>query len=199
MVFTGDDSGTIGQWDLTSGTLQNIYDEHTGKITCLIVADRILFSGSNDGTAKLWPYPTEYDESNESMSFKTLEGHKLGISALIYMPDDNKTKSDFDDEIVITENDVLVTSSQDGTAKSWSIATGEVLKTFDAGVGSGVYSMTVDPDGIILYTGYNDGSIRAWNIREGRLLKVSFSTGCPRANGQNKIYIIESTVYLYCP
>ncbi|KAJ3050983.1 hypothetical protein HDU99_008535, partial [Rhizoclosmatium hyalinum] len=59
-----------------------------------------VFSGSQDGTVRLWDF-----ESGEC--YRTFMGHSKGVTSIAYMPDG-----------------FLVTGSLDGSVKVWNIETG---------------------------------------------------------------------------
>lgn len=66
---------------------------------------------------------------------------------------------------------ILLSSSIDGTAKLWSLATGATLHTF-APHDNWVYSAALSPDGRIAATGTigTDRSLRLWDVASGQLL-----------------------------
>jgi WD40 repeat protein len=71
----------------------------------------------------------------------------------------------------IYTKDIIITGSQDTTAKTWSFETGECLKTF-RGHTAAILCMATDPLGKILFTGSGDNTIRAWDIYRGAELHV---------------------------
>jgi len=71
----------------------------------------------------------------------------------------------------IYKKDIIITGSQDTTAKTWSFETGECLKTFRGHTGA-ILCLTTDPLGKILFTGSGDNTIRAWDIYRGSELRV---------------------------
>jgi WD40 repeat protein len=71
----------------------------------------------------------------------------------------------------IYTKDTVITGSQDTTAKSWSLETGDCLKTFSGHIGA-ILCMGIDAQGKILFTGSGDNSIRAWDIQRGSELRI---------------------------
>ena len=67
--------------------------------------------------------------------------------------------------------DLIITGSLDMTAKSWSIETGECLRTYKGHTGP-ITCMATDPFGRYLFTGSSDHDIRSWEILTGRLLTI---------------------------
>jgi WD40 repeat protein len=71
----------------------------------------------------------------------------------------------------IYTRDILITGSQDTTAKIWSFETGECLKTLEGHIGA-ILCMATDPLEKILFTGSGDNTIRVWDIKRGEVLRV---------------------------
>jgi len=51
-LFTGSADASIIQWDVSTGDSIRTFHEHSLEVTSLAVADGLLYSGSDDGTAK---------------------------------------------------------------------------------------------------------------------------------------------------
>lgn len=71
----------------------------------------------------------------------------------------------------IYTKDVLITGSQDTTAKIWSFETGECLKTLEGHIGA-ILCMAIDALGKILFTGSGDHTIRVWDIKRGDEIRI---------------------------
>lgn len=71
----------------------------------------------------------------------------------------------------IYTKDMLITGSQDLTARVWALNTGDCLKILSGHTG-GVLCLAVDSQGKILFTGSADNSIRVWDIRRAIQLRV---------------------------
>ena len=54
LVFTGCGDGIARAYDAKSATLKRIFQGHEGAINCMIVVDEKLFTGSSDGTMRVW-------------------------------------------------------------------------------------------------------------------------------------------------
>lgn len=70
----------------------------------------------------------------------------------------------------------VFTGSADGTARTWSTATGRELLRLGGHV-RGCQSITVSPSGRLIVTGDRRGEVRAWDARTGKLLATT--TPCP--------------------
>lgn len=71
----------------------------------------------------------------------------------------------------IYTKDILITGSQDTTAKTWSFETGECLSTLEGHTGA-ILCLAIDPSGRVLFTGSGDGTIRVWNIYRATELRI---------------------------
>jgi WD40 repeat protein len=71
----------------------------------------------------------------------------------------------------IYTKDMILTGSQDTTVKSWSLETGDCLKTFHGHIGA-ILCLAMDSQGKILFTGSGDNSIRVWDIQRATELRV---------------------------
>lgn len=129
------------------------------------LAGDFIFSTSYDRTARCWDFDT-------GACVRVFRGHKHGILPLLFIPSDH---DDGDEEIEedseIYRKDLIITGSQDTTAKTWSFETGECLKTFRGHTGA-ILCLATDPHGKILFTGSGDNTIRAWDIYRGTELHV---------------------------
>ena len=54
LVFTGCGDGIARAYDAKSATLKRFYQGHEGAINCLTVVDDKLYTGSSDGTMRVW-------------------------------------------------------------------------------------------------------------------------------------------------
>jgi WD40 repeat protein len=53
-VFTGSADTTVKKWDLASNKCMFTYSGHTSKVHKILVTKDLLFTTSNDKTAKCW-------------------------------------------------------------------------------------------------------------------------------------------------
>ena len=125
-----------------------------------------IFSTSYDRTARCWDF-------NTGACIRTFRGHNHGILPVLFLPSSHETgeERDFEQEMDIYTKDILITGSQDTTAKVWSCESGECLKTFQGHIGA-ILCMTMDVTGKILFTGAGDNTIRAWDIYRGTEVRV---------------------------
>lgn len=136
--------------------------------TCLPTSllGKYLLSTSYDRTARCWDFQT-------GACIRIFRGHKHGVFPILFLPSshDAGAEDDFEQEMNIYTKDTVITGSQDTTAKSWSLETGDCLKTFTGHIGA-ILCMAMDAQGKLLFTGSGDNSIRVWDIQRGSELRV---------------------------
>lgn len=115
---------------------------------------RLLASGSDDMTVKLWSLPG-------GTLLKTLTGHTSWVWSVAIGPDGR----------------LLTSGSLDGTVRLWSLPDGALLKTLS--VDTGVYSIAISPDGRLLASGSSGISsnvstdkISLWLLPDGKQFPV---------------------------
>ena len=101
---------------------------------------KILASGSEDETIKLWDVATGKERA-------TLRGHAIGIYSVAFSPNGN----------------LLASGSHDATIKLWDVATGKLRATLN-GHEFVARSVAFSPDGKTLATGSWDRTIKLWDV-----------------------------------
>jgi WD40 repeat protein len=166
-LASGGDDGTIKFWvknvkgfaDKPEKTLT----PGSGVTSLAVLADGRLASGSEDGTIELWPMaagePVVLSQGSSNNDFE-------GVQSL-----------------AVPADGWLVSGGADGLVKLWSTkVTGEPVvpvvlsgrgspghELSGHGLGSGVSSLAVLPDGDLASAGY-DGEIKLWLVNEQRLI-----------------------------
>uniref|UniRef100_A0A8D3DJI2 Transducin beta like 3 n=1 Tax=Scophthalmus maximus TaxID=52904 RepID=A0A8D3DJI2_SCOMX len=113
--------------------------------------DKLLASGSQDRTAKLWSLA----EEGSVGLLGVFRGHRRGVWAVCFSPVDQ----------------VLATSSADGTAKLWSLQDFSCLKTFE-GHDASVLKVIFVSRGTQLLTSGSDGLVKLWTIKTNECVKT---------------------------
>ncbi|HEY9668301.1 MAG TPA: WD40 repeat domain-containing protein, partial [Coleofasciculaceae cyanobacterium] len=164
---------------------------HSESINCVAITPdrRILASGSEDNTIKLWDFYTQ-----ECLA--TLEGHEAGVKSVAISPDgqllvsgsaDNTIKlwqlpEDVDEPIcpdpihtltghtdwvkclaIAPDGQLLASGSQDKTIKLWQLDTGALQSTLTGHWGE-VNCIAISPDGQRLTSCSWDETIRLWHL-----------------------------------
>jgi WD40 repeat protein len=101
---------------------------------------RLLASGSDEGTVKLWDVET-------GQEVHTLRGHTGWVTSVAFSPDGR----------------LLASGSDDQTVKLWDVGTGQEVRTL-SGHTAWVRSVAFSPDGRLLASGSWDGTVRLWGI-----------------------------------
>lgn len=162
VLATGSEDKSLRLWCTKTsqceciGTLRG----HEDYITCILIEDCYVLTGSADKTLRKWDVST-------LECVLVCRGH----TSVIYR--------------MICTGDFIFTSSYDRTARCWDFDNGECLRVF-RGHKRGVYPLIfipadddemdddMDPDGSkdILITGSADCTARSWNFETGQCLKV---------------------------
>ncbi|GAA6228690.1 transducin beta-like protein 3 [Lates japonicus] len=163
-IVSGSQDCTVKVWDLpadlsTAGaeihqlTARATEKAHDKDVNSVAVSpnDKLLASGSQDRTAKLWSLA---GEGNVGL-LGVFRGHRRGVWAVCFSPVDQ----------------VLATSSADGTAKLWSLQDFSCLKTFE-GHDASVLKVIFVSRGTQLLTSGSDGLVKLWTIKTNECVKT---------------------------
>ncbi|KAM4531760.1 transducin beta-like protein 3 [Odontesthes bonariensis] len=163
-VVTGSQDCTVKVWDLpaefstTGAEIQQLTPRATEKahdkdVNSVAISpnDKLLASGSQDRTAKLWSLTGE----GTLGLLGVFRGHRRGIWAVCFSPVDQ----------------VLATSSADGTTKLWSLQDFSCLKTFE-GHDASVLKVIFVSRGTQLLTSGSDGLVKLWTIKTNECVKT---------------------------
>ncbi|RPD82176.1 WD40 repeat-like protein [Lentinus tigrinus ALCF2SS1-7] len=167
-MFTGSQDRTIKMWDLSSVPLAaddegahavkckslTTHKAHDKDINSLDVApnDRLLVSGSQDRTAKVWEIEyvaTGTGVRGELRLVGTCKGHKRGVWCVRF----GKAER------------VLATGSGDKTVKLWSLDDFTCVKTFEGHTNS-VLRVDFINAGMQMVSSASDGLVKLWNVRD---------------------------------
>uniref|UniRef100_A0A665WD90 U3 small nucleolar RNA-associated protein 13 C-terminal domain-containing protein n=1 Tax=Echeneis naucrates TaxID=173247 RepID=A0A665WD90_ECHNA len=163
-VVSGSQDCTVKVWDLPPDlskteadmcqlTVRATEKAHDKDINSVAVSpnDKLLASGSQDRTAKLWSLAGE----GSIGLLGVFRGHRRGIWAVCFSPIDQ----------------VLATSSADGTTKLWSLQDFSCLKTFE-GHDASVLKVIFVSRGTQLLTSGSDGLVKLWTIKTNECVKT---------------------------
>ncbi|XP_074135663.1 transducin beta-like protein 3 [Sminthopsis crassicaudata] len=110
--------------------------------------DKLLASGSQDRTAKLWSLP-------DFSLLGVFSGHRRGVWCVQFSPMDQ----------------VLATASADGSLKLWSLQDFSCLKTFE-GHDASVLRVTFVSRGTQLLSSGSDGLLKLWTIKTNECVRT---------------------------
>lgn len=163
-IVSGSQDCTVKVWDLpedlttaeagihqlTPRATEKAHDKDVNSVA-VSPNDKLLASGSQDRTAKLWSLT---GEGNVGL-LGVFRGHRRGVWAVCFSPVDQ----------------VLATSSADGTAKLWSLQDFSCLKTFE-GHDASVLKVVFVSRGTQMLTSGSDGLVKLWTIKSNECVKT---------------------------
>lgn len=122
---------------------------HDSKVTsvCFSPKARILASGSDDRTVKLWDLST-------GSEMATLRRHAEGVTSVCFSPDGK----------------ILASGSWDATIVLWDVDKQEIHTTL-FGHSYAVNVVRFSPDGRDLASGSDDGTVRLWNTETHQMTR----------------------------
>ncbi|XP_061702886.1 transducin beta-like protein 3 [Syngnathoides biaculeatus] len=163
-VVSGSQDCTIKVWDLppdllaagtelhqlTARATEKAHDKDVNSVA-VSPNDKLLASGSQDRTAKLWSLAGE----GTPEPLGVFRGHRRSVWAVCFSPVDQ----------------VLATSSADGAAKLWNLQDFSCLKTFE-GHDASVLKVTFVSRGTQLLSSGSDGLVKLWTIKTNECVKT---------------------------
>ena len=133
---------------------------HSHSVTSIaapFLSKNFFISVSEDTTLKLWKIPKDFKPNEiDSLSVKeTRHVHEKTINSVAISPNDQ----------------LIVTGSQDKTAKLWSVDGLNLIGTFH-GHRRGIWSVQFSPVDQIVVTSSADGTIKLWEFKDFNCLKT---------------------------
>ncbi|GJQ09294.1 hypothetical protein GpartN1_g1085.t1 [Galdieria partita] len=134
---------------------------HDGPVGAVSIArnnhtESFFVSGAADHTLKLWKFSARWNGEIIQLSASwTVSAHQKDINCVALSPD----------------FDLIVSASQDKTAKMWSSKGGRLIATC-TGHKRGVWHVSFSPVDRIFATSSGDCTIRIWSARDGACLQL---------------------------
>uniref|UniRef100_A0A452VBB2 Transducin beta like 3 n=1 Tax=Ursus maritimus TaxID=29073 RepID=A0A452VBB2_URSMA len=132
---------------LQAQATQRCHDKHINSVA-VAPNDKLLATGSQDRTAKLWALP-------QCQLLGVFSGHRRGLWCVQFSPMDQ----------------VLATASADGTVKLWALQDFSCLKTFE-GHDASVLKVAFVSRGTQLLSSGSDGLVKLWTIKNNECVKT---------------------------
>jgi WD40 repeat protein len=149
-IISGAENGELMLWDIPSGERRRTLAGHNDRVISLKVHNNLLASGSSDGTVRIWDIG-----STNTECMHVLDGHSGYVDLLGFSPNGSllatgagggETKiwdvnsgscratcvghTKVATQFFNHANDQLISSSADGTIRTWEWATGTLIDTF---------------------------------------------------------------------
>lgn len=160
LLISGDESGKILIWDTEKWTYDTI--QETGSPVYSVLLNhigKICISGHADGMIVFWDLSIK-----PYKKLKTIKGHKSLVKSVSYSPNEK----------------LIVSASQDGTAKIWDIATDSciiILKGHNGYTESAYFS----PDGKYIVTASSDKTNKVWDVNSGECIHTNYESNRVRS------------------
>eukprot|EP00929_Paragymnodinium_shiwhaense_P019367 TRINITY_DN13233_c0_g2_i2.p1 TRINITY_DN13233_c0_g2~~TRINITY_DN13233_c0_g2_i2.p1 ORF type:complete len:766 (+),score=77.04 TRINITY_DN13233_c0_g2_i2:129-2300(+) len=190
MLFSSHDDGKVREWSPETKQVTRTFDHPGGNAIVLSTADRLYTwaVGGGDPVYKVWSL-----ETGESL--RDFPGANT-FKASIFVKDDNffctsheaqaavarwsLATGDFIKEYsghrrpinaLFATSKRLLTGSQDGTVKEWSLSTDECTRTFDDHTRSFLAPLMVVRELMYNASGKEEGLINEWSLATGQVLR----------------------------
>lgn len=175
VLVSGDNSGSIELWELSTGKCIQTIKGHAHVTSGVAFSSdgQLLTSCGDDGFIKLWVFST-------GETIQAIRAHTDWVSCIAFSPDGS----------------FLASGSDDGTIKLWEVHTGKRIGTLK-GDTSWIYSLAFNPNGRLIASGSLSKIIKVWDVpterciysfkgRANRAISVAFShEGHLLANGND--------------
>jgi len=147
------EGGKFKFWEIRQGRVsRNIPIDtsvlHRGFIRSIAAGSDSFFTGSDDGTVKMWSRATGEVE-------RTLKAGGGAVRALSFSEDRN----------------LLGSGGEDGSVTLWDTVAGLSLKTF-TGHELEITSLVISDDGSRAFSGSADSSVREWDLDSGECMQI---------------------------
>lgn len=146
LIASGGTDRIIQLWDAVTGQQRETITEHS-----LVRGDGIEVAFNHDGSilasTGAWDLTVRLWNPTTGQHLKTLSGHKTGVYAVAFRPDEA----------------MLATGSFDGEIRLWEPVTGEPQKIL-IGHTETVRSLAFSPNGDMLVSGSSDHTVCLWEI-----------------------------------
>lgn len=151
LVSVADDK-TLKVWNTANGQLdwEAAAPEEFKSVMVLPGGTQVLTGGAS-GKISLWERDAEAEGGVKLI--REYAGHSKPVNGL---------------QLVLPAAQQFVSASEDGTARVWTIANGQAVRTLNHG--AGLVGLAIRPDGGVVATAAVNGTLRLWNLADGKQL-----------------------------
>jgi WD40 repeat protein len=155
-------------WDVSTGRLVRHFGAHhhetLTQVRC-VPTGRLLITGNNEGTLRLWDYST-----GEELG--AVKGAYGGVDALE----------------ITSDGSVLAAAFANGVLRTWRIVENRLQPLADAKLSSWIAALSMTADGRLLATGEDNGRVVLWDHSEQRLQEKGTAPSFPSSPSQAGIH-----------
>lgn len=161
-IVSASRDGTVRGWEAAHGTA--LFTAHGYKCSGTSYAAKTLllressegllvFSTGSDYALKVWKWTQTSDGATEKTVAPLVHifsGHQGTITSVAANPDGER----------------IISASEDGTLKEWSLTNGKLIRTLRAHTGR-VYAVRITPDGSRAVSAATDNTVKVWSLKRG--------------------------------
>ncbi|KAK2076200.1 hypothetical protein QBZ16_001132 [Prototheca wickerhamii] len=152
LVVSASLDATLRVWD-TTGACLRVLTGHTGPVLACLAVGETVWSGSGDGTIRVWD-----PDSGECL--RILQAHGDSVRGLT----------------LTSDGQTVISASHDTTLRCWEAASGAATGTVLAGHSSLVYAAAAVE--ALAASGSEDRTVRLWRLPGGAPLQTLPHPGC---------------------
>ncbi|KAJ3127168.1 hypothetical protein HK100_009892 [Physocladia obscura] len=158
-VVSGSSDNTVKIWCVQTGAMQRTLDAHSYMVTAVAISanGQFVLSASADQTVKVWD--VEIAEEPEGQSCYAVAVNTNGYKNLVSATP------------VSTNEQFVVSGSNDKTVKVWNAKTGIVQKILE-GHSDYVHAIAISTDEQFIVSGSEDSTVKIWDVQTGALQRT---------------------------
>jgi F-box and WD-40 domain protein 1/11 len=153
----------IRVWNRTTYELHTTLRGHQGPVNAVGLQSGKVVSASGDGKMMMWDIKTV-------TKLRTFEGHDRGLACIEFKVLLFSRFRSIGQNLIFSQDDLIVSGSNDCKIKVWSASRGECLQTL-TGHDLLVRALSFDPTTGRLVSASYDKTVKVWDLNTGRLVR----------------------------